>query len=149
MKPMNEKKGLLIIEDNFKLHTQLKKTLDDAFRLFEFDNLDGVEATLNNPRNKIDLIIVNYYSNEKQGIPLMKILDKVGCENIPVIANIGEYSLEKEQEALAAGALSIISVPYKASTIKMRVENAMKLNDEHRSRKEKVKGHIYDNREDF
>ncbi|MCF0117631.1 MAG: diguanylate cyclase [Bacilli bacterium] len=146
---MNEKKGLLIIEDNFKLHTQLKKTLDDAFRLFEFDNLDGVEATLNNPRNKIDLIIVNYYSNEKQGIPLMKILDKVGCENIPVIANIGEYSLEKEQEALAAGALSIISVPYKASTIKMRVENAMKLNDEHRSRKEKVKGHIYDNREDF
>ena len=112
----NNRKTILIVEDEFINQELLKNFLEDTYDLLIAN--DGVEALdiINEHKNNISLILLDLFLPKINGKDLLKLLKEHNeFKNIPVI--IITSDIDSEEETLNIGAIDFIPKPYPAKGI--------------------------------
>ncbi|MCF0116958.1 MAG: EAL domain-containing protein, partial [Bacilli bacterium] len=127
---MNEKKSILIIERDQKVRTHIMESLKEDFTLFDDENLDRLEELITNSKNHIKAVLIGSIKDNKNVTPLIKKLNELGFDRMPVIAIIGDWNTDRENEALESGCVGTIASPYRSENVKRKIRHLITLHDE-------------------
>jgi signal transduction histidine kinase/DNA-binding response OmpR family regulator/ligand-binding sensor domain-containing protein len=120
----DDRKQILIIEDNDDLRIFLHQSLGDEYDVIEASDGDsGVETAF----SKIpDLIITDIIMPGKQGISICSALkDDERTSHIPIIILTAKTNIEDKFEGLKAGADDYLFKPFYLHEVKIRVSNLL------------------------
>lgn len=120
---MNDKKRILICDDEIGVRESLKLILENDYEL-EFAN-NGNEALNFLKKNHVDLVIMDIKMPQKNGLETIKELyvQKPGTKIIMVT---GYQSVETARETSKYGILDYITKPFETKDVKETVRKAIR-----------------------
>ena len=122
--PSEEKKSILLVEDNKELRVFIKKILIQDYNIYEASN--GEEAYKTTIKEKVDLIISDVVMPIKTGIELCKLIKRdIRTSHIPIILLTTRSELVYKLEGLEYGADDYISKPFNIKELKLRIANIL------------------------
>ena len=119
---MNEKKSILICDDEEGVRESLNLILGEEYKL-DFAN-NGNEALQYLAKANPDLIIMDIKMPQKNGLEALKEL-RQQKPNIKVIMVTGYQSVETASEASKYGIVEYITKPFESSLVKETVQKAL------------------------
>ena len=125
---LNEKKSILVVEDQEASRCQLKALFADVYDVVEAENGEQALEILEKDRYKhsIYLIILDLLMPGMTGFDVLdKIKNDSVYSDIPVIVVTSDSDVESEIEALHRGATDLIIKPYNPKVVYHRVTNAI------------------------
>ena len=125
---LNEKKSILVVEDQEASRCQLKALFADVYNVVEAENGEQALEILEKDRykHKIYLIILDLLMPGMTGFDVLdKIKNDSVYSDIPVIVVTSDSDVESEIEALHRGATDLIIKPYNPKVVYHRVTNAI------------------------
>ena len=119
-----ERRKLLLVEDNDELRFFLKDIFRKDYDVFEVANgKDGFEKAV---EIQPDLIISDVMMPEKNGIEMTRdIRESMETSHIPIILLTAKSTIESKLEGLEYGADDYITKPFSTSYLKARVANLL------------------------
>ncbi len=122
---MNEKKSILIVDDDIAHRIMLRILLEWEYEIFEAD--DGSTAIENVQQQPLDLILMDVRMLNVSGI---EALDKIKSLNpaIPVIMMTAFSAAETAAEVLKKGAYAYIAKPFDFDTLRQTIKQAISHN---------------------
>ena len=119
-----ERRKLLLVEDNDELRFFLKDIFRKDYDVFEAANgKDGFEKAV---EIQPDLIISDVMMPEKNGIEMTRdIRESMETSHIPIILLTAKSTIESKLEGLEYGADDYITKPFSTSYLKARVANLL------------------------
>ncbi len=121
-KGLDQRKTLLIIEDNDEVRTYLKELLEDSYHiLLAADGNAGIDmAEKNNP----DLIISDVMMPYKNGFELTEYLKQnLDTSHIPIILLTAKASIDNKLKGLTTGADDYLGKPFHEEELRQRCKN--------------------------
>jgi two-component system, sensor histidine kinase ChiS len=125
----NERKNILIIEDNLDMLLYLKENISINFNVFcAINGIDALEKLMNIP--KPDLIISDVMMNMMDGYEFRDILlENNKYRSIPFIFLSVKSLNEEKIEGLKKGAIDFISKPFQMDELLAKINSIIKNND--------------------
>ncbi|NDW12045.1 response regulator [Bacteroides sp. 214] len=119
-----EKKTILIVEDNQELRSFLHTFFATDFHVIEAGN--GMEG-MNQASEQIpDIIISDVMMPEKDGIEMLRELrQNANTSHIPVVLLTSKTAVENQIEGIELGADDYITKPFNADYLKVRIQNIL------------------------
>ncbi len=120
---MNERKSILICDDEEGVRESLNLILGDEYRLDFVDN--GDEALQYLSKANPDLVIMDIKMPKKNGLEALKEL-RQQKPNIKVLMVTGYQSVETAAEASKYGIAEYITKPFESSLVKETVQKILR-----------------------
>lgn len=118
-------KKIVHIDDDIFTQKLVKAGLKMA-RIEVIQSLDPQETVELCTQHKPDLILLDYYIGDIDGVTILKILQENSqIAKIPVMFMTGEEDEKKLQEMVRAGAAGVIKKPFKPFELKKLIEEAL------------------------
>lgn len=127
---MQEKKTILIVEDNVMNREILNNLLSDDFSILLASNgLEGLSMMEEN-YDRISIILLDIYMPECNGFEFLeKKREKSLFQSIPVIVMTASNTIEDEIRCLKLGASDFLSKPYNTEVMKNRIRSIIHLRE--------------------
>ncbi|MBQ7608032.1 MAG: EAL domain-containing protein [Desulfovibrionaceae bacterium] len=127
---MQEKKTILIVEDNVMNREILNELLSDDFEtLLASNGLEGLSLMEENYK-KISIILLDIYMPECNGFEFLeKKSEQSIFQAIPVIVMTASNTIEDEIRCLKLGASDFLSKPYNTEVMKNRIRSIIHLRE--------------------
>lgn len=125
---MDEKRQVLIVDDNYVNRSLLKKQLGSLYEIIE--SSEGKEALeiLQNDKMRISIVLLDLIMPVMDGYEFLRRKQELKeYSDIPVIVLSGDSSEKAERKALRLGANDFLTKPYRKEIILLRVENLIQL----------------------
>ncbi len=138
---MNERKSILVVEDQEASRSQLKALFCDVYDVIEAASGETALDILDKDRYKhqIYLIILDLLMPGMTGFDVLdKIKNDSVYSDIPVIVVTSDSDVESEIEALNRGATDLIIKPYNPKVVYHRVTNAIRKIEANEARVENI-----------
>jgi signal transduction histidine kinase/ligand-binding sensor domain-containing protein/DNA-binding response OmpR family regulator len=118
----NQKKTVLIVEDNADMRSYIKTEITELYNVLEAeDGLKGLELT---EEHDIDLIISDVMMPNLDGIKFCeKIKSNLSTSHIPVILLTAKSESQSKYQGLEIGADDYISKPFEMEHLTIRIKN--------------------------
>ncbi len=125
-------KKILIVDDVVVNKKILKKHLKEQYELVEATNGQEALAYLKDPATpNPDMILLDIVMPVMDGYTFLEHFKKdESISNIPVIVTTQKSDETSELNALSAGAIEFISMPYNMAMIKQRIKNIISLREQ-------------------
>jgi two-component system response regulator HydG len=119
---MNEKKSILIVDDDIAHRTMLRILLDWEYEIIEAD--DGSTAIEKVEQQPFDLILMDIRMTNVSGL---EALDQVKSFNpsIPVIMMTAYPAITTVAEAMKKGAYAYLTKPFEFDSLRQTIERAI------------------------
>lgn len=123
---MNEKKVVLVIDDEQVNRKILVSYLEDNYEVHEFDNGNGGIEYIKEHCRGVSAVLLDLCMPNLDGFEFLKIINE-NCDwkNIPIIITTGLEGIDNEKRALNMGAWDYIRKPYDKGIVKARLRNAI------------------------
>ena len=123
---MNEKKVVLVIDDEQVNRKILVSYLEDKYEVHEFDNGNGGIEYIKEHCRGVSAVLLDLCMPNLDGFEFLKIINE-NCDwkNIPIIITTGLEGIDNEKRALNMGAWDYIRKPYDKGIVKARLRNAI------------------------
>ncbi len=123
---MNEKKVVLVIDDEQVNRKTLVSYLEDNYEVHEFDNGNGGIEYIKEHCRGVSAVLLDLCMPNLDGFEFLKIINE-NCDwkNIPIIITTGLEGIDNEKRALNMGAWDYIRKPYDKGIVKARLRNAI------------------------
>ncbi len=120
----NEKKRILVIEDNNDLRKFIKSDLENEFEVYDAENgSTGLKLCMT---SMPDLIITDLRLPDMDGIDICeKIKNDETTSHIPIIILTARASVEDKISGLKSGSDDYITKPFNMSELKVRISNLL------------------------
>lgn len=127
---MAERKKILLVDDNLINLQILDRILSDSYdTVFATDGAQALEVVAK-PENKISVILLDILMPKMDGYEFLERFSAMPqAKSIPVIVTSQQDNDESEVKALALGAYDFLAKPYRATIIKQRIANILKLKE--------------------
>jgi signal transduction histidine kinase/ligand-binding sensor domain-containing protein/DNA-binding response OmpR family regulator len=127
-KKRDNRKKILIVEDNADIRNYIKNTLDSKYAIEEAENgLIGWDLM---NLHEFDLVISDLMMPEMDGIEMCKRMKtSVETDHIPIIMLTAKSDIENRIEGLSLGADSYITKPFHPEHLKVRVAKLIELRE--------------------
>ena len=127
---MNEKKSILVVDDDIAHRTMLRILLEWEYEISEADC--GLIAIEKVQKTHFDLVLMDVRMPEISGV---EALDKIKASNpeIPIIMMTAYSSNEVAAKALEKGACGYLMKPFDFENLRQTIENAVKNSNINRS----------------
>ncbi len=127
---MNEKKSILVVDDDIAHRTMLRILLEWEYEISEADS--GLIAIEKVQKTHFDLVLMDVRMPEISGV---EALDKIKASNpeIPIIMMTAYSSNEVAAKALEKGACGYLTKPFDFENLRQTIENAVKNSNINRS----------------
>lgn len=123
---MNNKKTILIVDDEQLNRTILDKILSDEYKVICTQNGQEALKVLEKNRTKVSAIVLDLLMPVMNGFEFLEAYGNSDIlKNIPVVVSTGNYDAENETKCLELGAWDFIKKPYNPKIIKFRIKNAI------------------------
>lgn len=124
MHGQNERKTLLLVEDNLELRFFLRSIFSSQYDVIEAVNgIEGLDKAL---KFIPDVIISDIMMPEKDGITMTKELRvNLSTSHIPIVLLTAKTDLESQLKGVEEGADDYITKPFSAIYLKAKVENLL------------------------
>mgnify|MGYP001558936827 FL=1 len=127
-KTKEEKKNLLLIDDEAWFLESLKEVLADTYNVHTASNgKDGIQKYLN---IRVDLILLDLAMPEMDGIEVLQRIREVNPW-IPVIIMTGHSTIERAETAASLGVQGYIKKPFDSEVLKEKIKEIVALRDLH------------------
>ena len=124
----NNKKSILIIEDDASIRFLLNDLLKDFYLIYEAKS--GIEALDLMKRSTPDLIISDIMMEDMNGLEICNIVkDTPATCHIPFIILSAKGSVDNKTEGYEAGADAYISKPFNAENLLVRIKKLIEYQD--------------------
>ena len=119
---MNEKKSLLIVDDDIAHRTMLRILLDWQYEIFEVD--DGSTAIEEAGKRHFDLILMDICMPEVSGL---EALDQIRSRrsDVPIVMMTAYFSDEIADQTKDRGAFDCVGKPFDFEELKQTIERAI------------------------
>jgi len=123
---VNEKKVVLVIDDEQVNRKILVSYLEDNYEVHEFDNGNGGIEYIKEHCRGVSAVLLDLCMPNLDGFEFLKIINE-NCDwkNIPIIITTGLEGIDNEKRALNMGAWDYIRKPYDKGIVKARLRNAI------------------------
>ena len=127
---MNEKKSILVVDDDIAHRTMLRILLEWEYEISEADS--GLIAIEKVQKTHFDLVLMDVRMPEISGV---EALDKIKASNpeIPIIMMTAYSSNEVTAKALEKGACGYLTKPFDFENLRQTIENVVKNSNINRS----------------
>ncbi len=127
---MNEKKSILVVDDDIAHRTMLRILLEWEYEISEADC--GLIAIEKVQKTHFDLVLMDVRMPEISGV---EALDKIKASNpeIPIIMMTAYSSNEVAAKALEKGACGYLTKPFDFENLRQTIESAVKNSNINRS----------------
>lgn len=122
------KKRILIIDDEQQVRDLIQKILTRAGYIV-FTASDGREGIEKLESIYVDLIILDMYMPNMNGLEVLHYIKEKNLSNKPVLMLSGNYDAELRIECYKAGVYDFIAKPEQPEVILKRIENGLKLGE--------------------
>ncbi|MCX7705596.1 MAG: response regulator [bacterium] len=124
----NEKKKILIVEDNVEIHNLYREILKR--HQYEVEIQEDVSGAIEALKNKsFDLVILDLQLPGKSGMSFFEEIRNTGMAFPPVIVCTGLASIENAVDAMKHGASDFITKPFTIETLLTAVERNIRINE--------------------
>lgn len=139
---------ILLVEDNFELRKYMISLLSEEAKVIDAEN---GEAGYNLAVNHVpDMIVSDIMMPVMDGIELTKMCkENVITSHIPVILLTAKESLDSEIEGLTYGADDYIRKPFNPQTLKLKINNLIKLTRKYKTEAETAENTMNDRDRSF
>jgi two-component system response regulator HydG len=119
---MNDKKSLLIVDDDIAHRTMLRILLDWQYEIFEAD--DGSTAIEEAGKRHFDLILMDIRMPEVSGL---EALDQIRSRraDVPIVMMTAYFSDEIADQTKDRGAFDCLGKPFDFEELKQTIESAI------------------------
>ena len=119
---MNEKKSLLIVDDDIAHRTMLRILLDWQYEIYEAD--DGATAIEEVCKMHFDLILMDIRMTDVSGIEALDQIKSLRSD-IPVVMMTAYFSVEIAAQVRKRGASDCLGKPFDFDELKNTIERAI------------------------
>lgn len=120
----NQKKSVLIVEDDADLRGFIKTILEKEYDIIEAE--DGVEGFEKAEKANPDFIVSDIMMPRMDGIELLqKLRENVNTSHIPIILLTAKTTIESKLEGLSYGADDYITKPFNVPYFRARINNLL------------------------
>ncbi len=120
----DEKKTILIVEDNDEVRRFIFNVLKDIYNILEFSN--GKDAIAHMEKEIPDLVVSDIMMPEMDGLQLCRYIKSNETTNhLPVVLLTAKASTDNKIEGLSTGADAYISKPFSIKVLKLSIENLL------------------------
>lgn len=119
-----EKKSMLIVEDNLELRSFLRTIFSAQYQILEASN--GVEGLKKAAQFLPDMIVSDVMMPEMDGVEMTKQLrESVTTSHIPIVLLTAKSDIDSKLQGLEIGADDYITKPFSSTYLAVKVENLM------------------------
>lgn len=122
------KKRILVIDDEASVREFMKKILTRAGYII-FTASDGKEAIEKLENLYVDLIILDMYMPQMNGLEVLQLIRNNNITNKPVLMVSGNHDADLRVESYRLGAYDFITKPEQTEVMLKRIENGIKIGE--------------------
>ena len=129
-KKFNEKKRILVVDDNSINRNMLKEYLDDEYEIIEAENgLVALDILFYNYQN-ISAIVLDLCMPVINGFEFLKKVQlNPLLSTIPILVATSATDNDDEEKSLSMGATDFVKKPYNPVVVKMRLSKIIKMKE--------------------
>lgn len=121
---VEERKCMLIVEDNLELRTFLRSIFVDQYQIIEATN--GAEGLKKATQFLPDMIVSDVMMPDMDGVEMTKQLrEGVATSHIPIVLLTAKTDMDSRLKGIEVGADDYITKPFSSTYLAVRVENLM------------------------
>lgn len=130
MEVSENKKNLLIIENDKMLCQEFHSIVSDIYHLIEIPDIVEVIPYLSEHKDDISAVLYNIHNFSAEDEEFLNEMNEdIRFSSIPVLLITGEQESDAETKMLTLGAMDCIHKPFHREAVKKRIENAIQLAD--------------------
>lgn len=121
---IDNKKSLLIVEDNADMRSFIRKQFSDEYTVYTAN--DGMEGIAVLESNEVDIIVTDMMMPNMDGIEFCNIIkNNFLWSHIPIIMLTAKTNIESKVEAFEIGADAYLEKPFYVSYLSARIRNLL------------------------